>query len=615
MTLKRLCSRTAFIAALAVLAVLSTSPTAMTQSAEDDDAQEMPPIPIYDKCVEVWPIEGGPPLIDCQQTKVEAISHTPALVGPMYAKDGEFTLALVDELSPYGTEYRITASDGDRGGKTVSNWSASRCRRFEGLRQYAWHRFEVVARNLNGLETEPLIRWMYYPGAPPETQTPPDDPWLASRIEDVVTMYNLTAQAREMILEIPMVVHRNEPGSAGYWGPNRGVTIGHVSHPWTFLHEFMHAFWEHWDGFPLPCDQMNVYTFRRDLAEFILMFRVFDRTQDINPWEDWRPYYNNLIADFDRYSGPNGETAWELLGEVSIEGSHFRNDIWNVAYHVADTDPPMLVSGKLHLIPPPLRPYFEGFISPVEEAEATTWYDNLELYSALTREDRRLMDFASRYHHRLFGHSVDDYIFEPRKSLTALPEPFRDLVRGADRQALVDFVNTLEDISCNVDCEELWNADPSFWSWYTHGNLIRLMLYRDEIGIDTGIELEESNWKALRQALDVLPACGSTSVEAARRTISSLEGITNAQRAALLHALAERERNESLCDIWGRQDVVTNDVRNLSKIDSPKASDFDNLSNVRSPTECLAEHGCPSLWADPQLAIELERRWKELYGE
>ena len=105
------------------------------------------------------------------------------------------------------------------------------------------------------------------------------------------------------------------------------------------------------------------------------------------------------------------------------------------------------------------------------------------------------MDFASRYHRRLFGHSVDDYIFEPRKSLTALPEPFRDLVRGADRQALVDFVNTLEDISCNVDCEELWNADPSFWSWYTHGNLIRLMLYRDEIGIDTGIELEESNWK------------------------------------------------------------------------------------------------------------------------
>ena len=615
MTLKRLCSRTALIAALAVLAVLSTSPTAMTQSAEDDDAQEMPPIPIYDKCVEVWPIEGGPPVIDCQQTKVGEISYTPALVGPMYAKNGEFTLALVDELSPYGTEYRITAFDGESGHKTVSDWSESRCREFKGLRQYAWHRFEVVARNLNGLEAEPLIRWMLYPGPPPENQTPPDDPWLAGRIDDVVAIYNLTEQARQMMLEIPMVIHRNEPGFAGYSGPNRGVGIGHVSDPWTLLHELMHAFWEHWDQFPLPCDQMNIYTFRRDLAEFILMFRVFDRTEDVNPWEDWRPYYNNLIADFDHYSGANGETAWELLDEVFREGGHFRNDIWNVAYHVADTDPPMLVSGKPHLIPPPLRPYFEGFISPVEEAEPTTWHDNLELYATLTREDRRLMDFASRNHPRLFDHSAYDIVFDPSKSLTALPEPFRDLVRGADRQALVDFVNTLEDISCNVDCEELWNAASGFWSVYSLQNLIRLMLYRDEIGIDTGIELEESNWSAVRKALDVLPACASTGVQHARQTINSLDGITNAQRTALLHALTERERHLWMCDMWGHLGVAGLDSRDLREIDWSKGNAPYNVSDIYPRPECHAGHGCPSLWADPELTVELERRWRELHGE
>ena len=104
---------------------------------------------------------------------------------------------------------------------------------------------------------------------------------------------------------------------------------------------------------------------------------------------------------------------------------------------------------------------------------------------------------------------------------------------------------------------------------------------RDEIGIDTGIELEESNWNALRRALEVLPACGETSIDDAHALISSLAGITEAQRAALLQALKVREIYWSLCDIWGRQDVVTNDVRNLSKIDSPKASDFYNLSNVR----------------------------------
>ena len=67
------------------------------------------------------------------------------------------------------------------------------------------------------------------------------------------------------------------------------------------------------------------------------------------------------------------------------------------------------------------------------------------------------------------------------------------------------------------------------------------MLYADEIGIDTGIELEESNWNAVRQALEVLPACGETSIEDAREFISYLAGISDTQRAALLQALAVRE--------------------------------------------------------------------------
>ena len=52
--------------------------------------------------------------------------------------------------------------DGETGDKTVSDWGDSRCRKFEGLRQSRWHRFEVVAKNSSGLETEPVIHWMYY---------------------------------------------------------------------------------------------------------------------------------------------------------------------------------------------------------------------------------------------------------------------------------------------------------------------------------------------------------------------------------------------------------------------------------------------------------------------
>ena len=131
-----------------------------------------------------------------------------------------------------------------------------------------------------------------------------------------------------------------------------------------------------------------------------------------------------------------------------------------------------------------------------------------------------------------------------------LPEPFRTHLREADRQALVDFVNTLEDMSCNTQCEELWNAAPGFWAGYSYENLIRAQLYTDEIGIDTGIELEESNWNAVRQVLGVLPACGDTSVGDARELISSLAGITETQRAALLQVLMVREREHGPCYAW-----------------------------------------------------------------
>ena len=504
-----------------------------------------------DECAEI-----GPPghdaiafLTDCLGVP---LAPPPVLVGPMYAEDDGFTVALVDQRSPHGTVYKLTAfHHNGTNGEIVSDWSPSRCRRLEGLQYNTWYRLEAVARSASGFETEPVERWVYLSGHDTWDPTPPDDPWLVDRIDEVVDIYSLTDQARAMIADIPIKVHRHEPGYAGYWGPNRGVGIGHATSSWTLSHEVMHAFWEHWDGFPLPCDEMNIYTFRRDLVEFVLAFKAYDDAQQENPWEAYRPYYDNLIADFSHYSGPNGETAWQLLAEVFREGGHFRADIWNLMYHLADTEPPMLVSGKVHLVPPSLRRYFERFIQPVQEAEPTTWIDELTLYSNLAREDLWLKDFVSRYYNRL---NAGGLFLEVTETPTSLPEPFRTRVRGSDRQALVDFVNTLEDMSCNTDCEEIWNAAPDFWTWHTRHQLIRMTLYTDEIGLDTGIELEESNWNAVQQALEELPACGETGIEDARELISSLAGIAEAQRAALLQVLAVREETWWLCEVWGGAD-------------------------------------------------------------
>ncbi len=131
-------------------------PEVMAASPSDDADPETISTGTKDKCIEVLPIEGGRTLIDCGDVNLALVTLPPVVVGPMYAKENGFTLALVDEQNPDGIVYRITAIDEEMGGTTVSDWSASRCRRFEGLRQFAWHRFEVEARNSIGVEAEPV---------------------------------------------------------------------------------------------------------------------------------------------------------------------------------------------------------------------------------------------------------------------------------------------------------------------------------------------------------------------------------------------------------------------------------------------------------------------------
>ena len=207
--------RLALIVALVLLGALFSIPEVMAYSPDEDDAKDTIPTPPDDKC-----IDGGRTLIDCPDKRSGLVPYPPVLVGPMYANEDGFTLALVDERNPDGTMYMVTAIDELNGDTIVSDWSASRCRRFGGqaLSQSVWYRFEVVARNSNGFMTKPVIRWMYYPGPNTVNRTPSDDPWLADRIDDVVTIYNLTEDARAMMSNVPVSVYRNEPGFAGYGG-------------------------------------------------------------------------------------------------------------------------------------------------------------------------------------------------------------------------------------------------------------------------------------------------------------------------------------------------------------------------------------------------------------
>ena len=122
----------------------------------------------------------------------------------------------------------------------------------------------VVARNLDGIEAHANKLASGYE-IPPRffhtTSLPAsDDPWVKDRVSNLGQVYGLTEAAIEwMNNDIYMEWVRDEPGVFTFRGGGL-IKVGHSYLP-SIMHEVMHAFWGHWDGFPEPCDRMNIYTF------------------------------------------------------------------------------------------------------------------------------------------------------------------------------------------------------------------------------------------------------------------------------------------------------------------------------------------------------------------
>lgn len=468
---------------------------------------------------------------------IATLAHPP-LFTPMNVSETEINVAIVDELNPPETTYRITLSDGES--TVTSDWDSSRCRTIENLQIGASYQFEVIARNLDGNDTVP-VNSIYYGGDTvadywgTQRTTGVKDARSVARIDRVASLYGLSKRARQwMTSDIRFEWMRSEPGYAGYIAPDL-VGIGSHAVPLGLMHEFMHGYFEHWDGFAEACDRMNVYTFRRDLARFMLDFREHDQLKSLNPWENWRPFYNFFHSGIVRdYTSTDGKSAWDLFDEGSF------NELWGSVFHVAETEIPAIVAGKLSLIPPPLQRYFEGFLTETEE---TQWEDELRWYSNLTSTDRYLWDTAFQ-HQWILVDSPEIDLFDP-SSTTNIPEPLRQQLRDVDRSKLIDFVNTLEDISCNTHCEKLWEVDAGFWASYVASNLHRSQFYLDELSPDIGIELEQSNLDAIKKALGTLVSdlyCGDTSVSQLRTSINSVSDVSDLQKEALLQMIDAPER-------------------------------------------------------------------------
>ena len=423
--------------------------------------------------------------------EVVTLAYSPMTSDQMATHSTGLQQPIVDVLNPDHTEYRITLTHRD-GHIVVSDWSTSKCRTFEDLRPGSLYRISVVARNLDGIEAPPANQRAEQRGSdffPREVYTwrysGTDDPWVKDRIRDTALIFGLTEDAVEwMTNNILIEWRRGEPGWAGHL--HGYVGIGH-SYLGTLMHETMHAFWQLWDGFPEPCDQMNFYTFRRDVAQFALDFREYELSQSENPLEPWRAYYNlmvGLLAPGSR----EGQDFWDVLerGEYAKVGGF---------YHTMETGLTGYNPGSPSLIPPRLRKYLHGFIA---DGGGRTWDEEFDWYSKLADEDRGL--WGPFLTHEIAHHSFVNELPYLSVRRTRISEPLRTNLRKANRQVLVDFINTLED-------QKPWEwrgASPGFWEFYVTRHIYRLSLYEAELDASVGIELEQANLDAIVDALRLL---------------------------------------------------------------------------------------------------------------
>ena len=481
-------------------------------------------------------LDMGDGAVEIADASAATLAYPPQVAGPMGLSERGFSLAIIDELNPPETDYRVSVRRREAPPTRFirSDWGTSRCRTFDDLAPGAEYRFEVVARNLDGLETAPtgwaynseqekpeLWRTRYNPGGA-------DDQRGVDALNAVVDIYGLTDAAREWLLSdrSPISV------DAGVSGSPENLIL------WT-----MDGFFKHWTDFPESCGDMNIYTYQRDVAEFMLEFRRYERSRELNPWAKWRLYYNALVGNANRFYGPKGERAWGRLQSGDYDA------LWGDLYYVAQGQLPMWAAGKLSLLPPPIRKYFEGFIVEnrgVGGGEEIIWIDEMHWYNGLSRADRRLWDRFFLYHGIV--HHSPDYGYRPLRPRSAIPDTLRRHLADADRQMLVEFVNGLERIAGSEEGRTpLWESDPVHWVNYIAESMIRAHLYVDDLSPRTGVELEPRNIEGVKAILRDMSRdyfCGALEAEKLRGMIESATRISDFQRAAFLNMIEVRKKNE-----------------------------------------------------------------------
>ena len=463
------------------------------------------------------------------------LAAVPRISRQMATHRSGLQLPIIDEVNPDYTEYQVTLYSTGAGGVSSSTWSADRCRAIEGLEPGGNYTLAVEARNLDGVTTR-AVNHFAEDGGPAIVRerivhalghSGTQDPWVTARIVDVAAVHGLTEAAEDwMNNDIFIKWHRGEPGLRSYHQGQVGFGYSNVG--WL-MQQVMPAFWEYWDGFPESCDQMNLYTFRRDVAQFALDFWALERSGPNHHLAPWRPYYNLIVAIL-ALQDLAEEDYWDVLER----GEYGR---FGLLWYELETTIPGFNPHHPSLIPPHFRKYFDGFM---RGGESRTWEEEFDWYTSLEDEDRGL--WFPLVTHAILHNSPRGPTSGPR---TRIPEPLRTTLRNADRQMLVEFINTMEDHTP----WEWWVDSPGFWRIYLQVHLHRLPLYKSELDSSMGVELAESNLNAVLRALQLVYDfncglgvlnCGlgypntDTSANQVGEAIARIEPLSAAQRSILM---------------------------------------------------------------------------------
>ncbi|MCY4623972.1 MAG: hypothetical protein OXC99_03090 [Chloroflexi bacterium] len=474
------------------------------------------------------------------------LAHAPRVARQMATHGTGLQLPIIDEVNPAYTEYQVRLQAFRGGVASTSEWSSSKCRTLEGLQPGTVYSVTVEVRNLDGV-TERAIDFFAEDGGPEILRgrtahawghAGTQDSWVQARIRDTAGAHGLT-QAAEDWMNNDILIERKR-GEIRFRSSHNGhIEMGHsfIGHLMADVMRAYWAYWAYWDGFSEPCDRMNLYTFRRDVAQFALDFRDLDRAGTGHRLEPWRPYYNLIRAILANHD-VGDEDYWEVLdrGEYGKFGGLW----WEMEALIPGFNP-----HHPSLIPPRIRKYFVGFMS---DGGGTTWDEELDWYIRLEDEDRGL--WSPFVTHAILHNSprAPNYI-----ARTRIPEPLRTTLRDVERQLLVDFINTMED---HIPWG-WWEDSPGGWTLYLEIHLHRLPLYAAGLGATQGIELGPSNLDAVVEALLLLRdyhcrlgelGCSydhGTNVDAARNqvhaSISGIEPLSDRQREFLL-AMIELRR-------------------------------------------------------------------------